>query len=541
MSPGRAQQPYSPFQTLRDRCRAMGLPTWRCTAEGAIVEEPVEPGVAGLWLRSGPIAERVRRAAAAWAREPEPKIVRLFTACWLIPIPEEQRSRRSGLLASMALGPWALDGEQFAEACGAAGLDAQAARIALARLATFDEGAARRTLQSLQWMLRDLVSLTDHEGAVQGFTAELTQSYETIDLLYSLGRSMLDLEHPEKFVTQVCDRLHEHMPFGWLAARFLDDPRRAGPLASAMIVRGKPPCDPETLRRALDGLAKGGTDVRGFLADTRADLHIETDSRTLVQPITREGEVAGFIACGDKYGDDPQVSSYEMQLLEAASGYTGAMLENATLFGQQQSMFMGTLRSLTAAIDAKDRYTCGHSERVAFMAAQLARAAGLGDAQAEQVHICGLVHDVGKIGVPEAVLSKPGRLTDEEFALIKLHPEIGHRIIRDIPMLEDVLPGVLYHHERWDGRGYPHGVKGAEIPLFARLLALADTFDAMSSTRSYRAAMPRPHVLAEIEKNAGAQFDPDLARRFVLLDFAEYDRIVARHAREHGAGLAAAA
>src|SRR5690606_20290161 len=132
-----------------------------------------------------------------------------------------------------------------------------------------------------------------------------------------------------------------------------------------------------------------------------------------------------------------------------------------------------------------------HSERVAYMATRLGEAIGLDAETAQRLHIAGLVHDVGKIGVPEAVLCKPGRLTDEEFKLIKLHPEIGHRILRDIPQLADVLPGVLSHHERWDGKGYPHGLAGEEIPMFGRLIAIADSFDAMSSTRTYRSAMPR--------------------------------------------------
>jgi len=150
---------------------------------------------------------------------------------------------------------------------------------------------------------------------------------------------------------------------------------------------------------------------------------------------------------------------------------------------------------------------------------------------------------VGKIGVPEAVLCKPGRLTDQEFALIKLHPEIGHRILRDIPQLQDILPGVLHHHERWDGKGYPHGLKGEDIPLSARLLGLADTFDAMSSTRAYRSALPRDVVLAEVQRSAGSQFDPELAKLMLGLDLTEYDRMVARHAHEAlGAqGLAVAA
>src|SRR5262249_50759563 len=157
----------------------------------------------------------------------------------------------------------------------------------------------------------------------------------------------------------------------------------------------------------------------------------------------------------------------------------------------------------TASIDAKDRYTRGHSERVGLMASKMAEVLGLDKKLVEQYRIAGLVHDVGKIGVPEAVLTKPGRLTDEEFEQIKLHPRIGHNILKDIPSLEPVLPGVLWHHERWDGRGYPDKIAGEQIPLIARVLALADTFDAMSSNRSYRPALPRPRVLEEIRKCGG--------------------------------------
>jgi HD-GYP domain-containing protein (c-di-GMP phosphodiesterase class II) len=141
-----------------------------------------------------------------------------------------------------------------------------------------------------------------------------------------------------------------------------------------------------------------------------------------------------------------------------------------------------------------------------------------------------MVHDVGKIGVPEAVLCKAGKLTDEEFAAIKKHPEIGHRILRDIPQMEDELDGVLHHHERYDGRGYPYGLKGDRIPLSGRIIAIADTFDAMSSTRSYRSAMPRATVLAELQRSAGTQLDPALVPLFVKLDLGTYDRMVSEHA-----------
>ncbi len=163
---------------------------------------------------------------------------------------------------------------------------------------------------------------------------------------------------------------------------------------------------------------------------------------------------------------------------------------------------------------------------------------GLAEDEIERIHIAGLMHDVGKIGVPEAVLCKPGKLTKEEFDAIKQHPRIGHDILEGIPQLADILPGVLWHHERWDGRGYPDGLSGEETPLIARILSIADTFDAMSSNRSYRSALSRDKVLAEITNVGGSQLDAELAAMFVLLDFAGYDRMVASR-EDHATGKAA--
>ncbi|HEX2974260.1 MAG TPA: HD domain-containing phosphohydrolase, partial [Tepidisphaeraceae bacterium] len=249
----------------------------------------------------------------------------------------------------------------------------------------------------------------------------------------------------------------------------------------------------------------------------------------LSEPITHDRRVVGLVISGNKKGLDSDICAVEIQFIRAAASYLGILHENLARFAEQHALFAGLVQAMTASIDAKDRYTCGHSERVGLMAAKLAATLGLGKEQIEDFRIAGLLHDVGKIGIPEAVLCKAGRLTDAEYCQIKQHPETGYRILRDVPALTHIIDGVLHHHERWDGRGYPDGLAAEKIPLIARVLALADSFDAMSSTRSYRPAMPRPAVLAEIHRCAGMQFDPSLVPIFTSIDLTEFDQMLERH------------
>jgi HD-GYP domain-containing protein (c-di-GMP phosphodiesterase class II) len=154
--------------------------------------------------------------------------------------------------------------------------------------------------------------------------------------------------------------------------------------------------------------------------------------------------------------------------------------------------------------------------------------------EVERYRIAGLLHDIGKIGVPESILQKCGALTQEEFAQIKKHPQIGFNILKDVPSLEQILPGVLHHHERWDGLGYPAGLHAEQIPLIARCLAFADTFDAMSSSRSYRRSLPREHTLSELKRSASTQFDPALVDVFLSIDFADFDELLLAVAQPSG-------
>ena len=176
-----------------------------------------------------------------------------------------------------------------------------------------------------------------------------------------------------------------------------------------------------------------------------------------------------------------------------------------------ESLSLHVVQTLADAIDAKDTYTKGHSGRVAEYAREIARRAGYSSDKQEEIYMMGLLHDVGKIGVPDAVINKPGRLTDEEFEIIKTHPERGFKILQNIEEMPKLAIGAHWHHERYDGRGYPDGLSGKDIPEEARIIAVADAYDAMTSKRSYRDSLPQQFVRDEIVKGRGTQFDPQFA------------------------------
>lgn len=182
---------------------------------------------------------------------------------------------------------------------------------------------------------------------------------------------------------------------------------------------------------------------------------------------------------------------------------------------------MQIVKALSGAIDAKDTYTNGHSTRVAEYSREIAGRAGFSEEIQDDIYMMGLLHDVGKIGIPDAIINKPAKLTDEEYAIIKNHPILGAKILENITEFPKLSTGARWHHERYDGRGYPDGISGEEIPTEARIIAIADAYDAMSSRRSYRDVLPQAQVRAEVEKGKGTQFDPVFAE--VMLTMMDED------------------
>jgi len=392
-----------------------------------------------------------------------------------------------------------------------------------------DQTALPTLIQAVEWWLHDLGELRDASTHIESFGRQLTDAYEELALLQKVSRNMNVLRQPRQFLDSVCQDLLEVMPFRWTALKLSPNRPGCAEFADLLFFAGDFDCDRDRLLRVVDHIIVTRRDntpiVReeGLICDCPELEALERSA--IVQPLADADSVYGAIIVGGKIGESAQVNSFDLKIVGATAEHVRIFLDNVGLYDNLQKMFLGTLEAITASIDAKDRYTCGHSRRVAYLSRELARCSGLDEATVVRVHIAGLVHDVGKIGVPESVLSKPGRLTDDEFEMIKKHPEIGVRILRDIPNFDDIIPGVMSHHERFDGNGYPQRLRGLDIPLFGRIVGIAAAFDAMSSTRTYRRALSSKDVLAEMERCAGSQFDPDLIPHFLTLDFTIYEEM----------------
>jgi HD-GYP domain-containing protein (c-di-GMP phosphodiesterase class II) len=224
-----------------------------------------------------------------------------------------------------------------------------------------------------------------------------------------------------------------------------------------------------------------------------------------------EERVATFMISLDDFTDQ------DREALGMLADQAGVALRSMQEVEQQEKMSRGILLALTRSVDAKSRWTGGHSERVADLSEAIGKELGMNTEEIQNLRVSALLHDIGKLGIPEVILDKPEKLTDDEFDLVKSHPLKGDKIIQDIPGFEDVRLGVRHHHEKWNGLGYPDGLAGKEIPRIARILTLADVYDAITEDRPYRKGFTREESLQFLEDQSGLIFDPALLPAFLSL------------------------
>jgi putative nucleotidyltransferase with HDIG domain len=421
-------------------------------------------------------------------------------------------------------------GEDVVRVCSQLGLDGIWLNQQAEDLPTYSEDSIGRHGRLLQSMVRDQIRLAGLEQELDSLSGQLATTYEELSLIYQLSSGMKVNRSAGDFFKQACLDVMEVMGVRGMGFALRAD------VGSALepVLYGALSLPPGKVHRLAEQLLVALRERKSVMLinhlakdKTFGWLH-EHAQQLLAVPLMRQEQLLGCLFAVDKTGGG-EFDTVDSKLLNSIGNESAIYLENSMLFEDVRSLMMGLLHSLTSAVDAKDTYTCGHSERVALLSRYLAQQAKLSAGEVERVYMAGLLHDVGKIGVPEAVLQKTGRLTPEEFEQIKKHPEIGARILRDVKQIEDIIPGVLHHHERYDGRGYPAGLAGENIPLMGRIICLADCFDAMTSSRTYRKALPLEVALTEIRRCSGTQFDPVLTDAFLGIGAKQLRSLIINH------------
>ncbi len=253
------------------------------------------------------------------------------------------------------------------------------------------------------------------------------------------------------------------------------------------------------------------TNLRHMLRD---DDRISAVKSAIIHPLLAKGKAIGVLNLIRSH-KSAAFTKGQLQSLSIIASEAASAIEKSRLYENLKESYLETIAALANAVEARDSYTRGHTERVWYLAQFLAKQMGWEEEKMWEVKMGGTLHDIGKIGVPDAILNKTGRLTPEEFEIMKLHPQQGVRILEGISFLTPALPYVLYHHERYDGKGYPQGLTKEDIPVQGRLMAVVDTFDAISSDRPYRKSKGFTKALDEIRENAGTQFDPSVVELLI--------------------------
>jgi len=393
--------------------------------------------------------------------------------------------------------------------------------------------------EMLELLVEKFQAETKAEKQIEMVGTELSQTYEELVLLHKLSTNMKVTESDANFLQIACDSLTEIVCVEGIAIlleKTIDDKQQLVVTAGSGLID----IDEQTAAVLHSGLMEEINSGKEALLDSEVDSPFKYDwpdniNNIIAVPlcgkekkesgITGKNEngncIMGLMVAINRIGKQ-DFDSTDIKLFNSVAGGCAVFIENGELFKDLKELFIGSLKALTSSIDAKDKYTHGHSERVAFIsrwiAEKLSEREQLDEQQIHMVYLAGLLHDIGKIGIEEVVLRKKGKLTEQEFNRIKQHPSIGAGILHEIKQMRDIIPGVLSHHERVDGRGYPDGLVGEQIPLTGKIVGLADSFDAMTSKRTYRDAMTVEHALEEIEKGLGSQFDEKVGRVFLGSD-----------------------
>ena len=376
-----------------------------------------------------------------------------------------------------------------------------------------------RPVQHVTRLIRShFQDLIDAQGEMENLSMEIARNYEELNLHYELSAKLG--AHPSAIPVyqSVVDQIRRLIVFDHIAILVPDD--RGGLKTAYAADRHGKMLEPFRLPpgEGISGevLRTGSASIVCRVEQSPHFVKRPYPMTTLLSvPMITSGKVLGVINLSDKKGGK-EFSTNELKLLEAIARQAAIALENARLFAEVRELFLSAVKTLASAIDAKDPYTHGHSLRVAQYATVIARQLGLTEEQCEEIYLAAVLHDVGKIAVPESILLKQGGLTEDEWKEMRQHPLHSAKILSQVRHFGAIAKAVRHEHERYDGSGYPDKLHGEEIPLASRIIALADAYDAMTTTRSYRKGMPAEETIELLAKAVGSQFDPKVFESFKI-------------------------
>ncbi len=402
-----------------------------------------------------------------------------------------------------------------------------------------EENLVRRLAETTAELIQKEMDLEKHESSLDEYASQISRDFEELVWTRELASQIqqTDLRSPLfDLVDQLFPTLAETIQASQLALvqyhksiKLSGEEQSSLPQDFSFRTIGKEILDSAAVRKILNRFFERGRRnpvVKNQCATFRID---QLESFILVPIYARDEEfgwilainrsesidvLSAFAESGVRDVHQPEFGTFEAGLMQSTASFIASHTKNSSLFLEQKNLQVGIVRAMVNAVDAKDHYTWGHSDRVAEVSRIIAAKLQLSERECEEIYLSGLLHDVGKIGVPDHILQKKTRLTQQEFELLKQHPVIGYRVLEHLTQISYVLPGVLSHHEKMSGAGYPEGLVGDQISIAARIISVADSFDAMTSDRPYRKGMDMNEARSILRDNCGLQWDPNVLDAF---------------------------
>jgi putative nucleotidyltransferase with HDIG domain len=371
-------------------------------------------------------------------------------------------------------------------------------------------------LSQIEDDVKEIKELKEYTNNLEIINEGLRHSFEELTTLYRLVEIITEAKTLERVLNSLLDLVAEIISCEGAMLFLVDEKTGEVDIALKRNISRKieQKVNLQNKQKVIEWTLKKGKTIA--MPDIEEDPSENEKITFVLVPLIAHDKPVGLI---DIITDTPEgdITTKDLSLLTILAKQAALSIENVKLYESMKRDQISIIRALSSTVDAKDHFTLGHSQKVSEYSLKIAEVLGLPEREVENIKYAALLHDIGKIAIPDEIIKKPTKLTAEEFDLVRKHPVIGSKIIKEIESLAPMVPIILHHHERFDGKGYPDGLKGEAIPIGARIVHVTDAYDTMVSARAYRDMIPPELAVSELRKNAGTQFDPAVIEAFITI------------------------